>query len=123
MIIEGSANLVKRVETLTLQSQYIEALILQNERVIAISEAAIALFKDFNAMQDPLGNALIVIETIPEEKQFSATTTPWVASHQAGFVELSNGMGLLILPNDVRLYDSKEDALSNTNPIVCLPLS
>lgn len=123
MIIEGSANLVNRVETLTLQAQYVEALILQNGRVIAISETAIALFKDYHTMQDPLGNSLLALETIPESHTFDLSAIPWVATHQAGFVEFSNGMGLLILPNDVRLYANKQDALKNNAAIVCLPLS
>ncbi len=123
MIIEGSANLVNRLETLSLQSQYVEALVLQNGRVIAISESAIALFKDFDTMQDPLGNSLLAIEAIPEAHQFECSASPWVSKHQAGFVEFSNGMGLLILPNDVRLYANRHDALKNHDAIVCLPLS
>lgn len=123
MIIEGNANLVASIEYEDINDQYVEALTFNDGRVLALSANAMALYKNRGCLGDPLGNGLLHITSLPEEGQLKPSDSPWVSTHSAGFVGLSNGMALLILPREIRIYRNNQDALHNHNALASLPLS
>lgn len=128
MLLESNTNMVQSVEPSNLPSasdgvSYIEILHFVDDKALVISHNAIALYRDASAISDPLGNGLIQMSTFPQGLRFSPDNTPWVIHHVSGFIELVNHHIVLILPNAIRLYSSKEDALKNRNIIVELPFS
>lgn len=119
---EGRVNVVSSVSTSQVNGQYIELLNLYDGRVVALSCNAIALYKNTDAVQDILGNGCLQIAEIPENHQLDSGLTPWVKETNAGYVGLNNDMVILILPNDIRLYLNKKDALNNFKAIASLKL-
>lgn len=122
MLIEGSSDIVASIQTSEINGQYVELIALRSGQVIALSAQAMTLYKNVAAVGDPLGNGLIHSVDIPTAHHLDESTKPWVMSHSAGFVGLSNTMALLLLPNDIKLYDSKESALYNRAALSTLPL-
>lgn len=123
MLIEESSNLIRECQRVTLaSSQEAEAAMLINNTVLVVAEDALALFSSLEAVGDPLGNGFLGSVAIPEAHCLSGGY-PYIATHRAGFVGLSDGKALLIGLNDVRLFAGPEDALRNHNEIVRLPLT
>ncbi len=120
MLQEGSASIVKDVETTRLNNRHIEIMTFHDGRAIALSSNAVGIYRDRATVLDPLGNGLINLVDIPKQYCFHENDAPWVQEHKAGFVQLHKGLSLLILPNDIRLYRNKDDALRNTNPILTI---
>ncbi len=123
MLSEGNSDLISSVERSYIKGQYMELLVLFDGRVIALSSSAIALYRDTASVADELGNGLIQLCEIPQLHALDKQSTPWVSQCTAGFVGLHNGMALLILPKDVRLYCDNSSALRNENPILAMPLT
>ncbi len=121
MLQEGSASIVKEVETTRINNRHIEIMIFHDGRAVALSSKAIGIYRDRDAVLDPLGNGLINLVDMPKEYCFQEDDAPWIQAHQAGFVKLHKELSLLILPNDIRLYRNNDDALRNTNPIISIP--
>ncbi len=120
MLTEGSASIVSKVERNQLNNHHIEVLVFHDGRAVVLSSSAIGIYRDRTSVLDPLGNGLINLVEIPQAYCFQEAEAPWVQEHRAGFVRLHNGMSLLILPNDIRLYRNNNDALHNTNPIITI---
>lgn len=123
MLNEGTSDLIASVERSQIKGQYMELLVLFDGRVIALSSSAIALYRDTASVADALGNGLTQLCEIPQVHALDKQSTPWVSQVTAGFVGFHNGMALLILPNDVRLYCDNASALRNENPILAMPLT
>ncbi|MFL0801273.1 MAG: hypothetical protein K6L80_12530 [Agarilytica sp.] len=121
MLQEGSASVVKEVATTQRNNRHIEMMIFHDGRSVALFSDAIGIYRDRDAVLDPLGNGLINIVALPKEYYFEESEAPWVQAHRAGFVQLYKGLSLLILPNDIRLYRNSHDALRNTDPIIQIP--
>ena len=120
MILEGSSNIIQRIERSIINSQQLELLYLSNHKVLAIGESSLALYKDMQSISDPLGNGLLHMANI-ENFRFEIEN-PVVLEHRAGYVGLAKEQVLLILPNAVKLFHSKNDALQGANSICTLPL-
>jgi len=126
MLIDSSTNMVESVEARYITSSsgdkyYAEILHFVGGKVLVISHNAIALYKSAAAISDPLGNGIIKLATLPDTIRFNMSDTPWVVRHISGFIELIDQYIILILPNSIRLYRGKEDALRNSNIILDLP--
>ncbi len=122
MLIEDSSDIVDSIQAREINGHYVELIALRSGQVIALSAQAITLYRNSAAVGDPLGNGLIHSVDIPAAHHLNEASAPWVQSHSAGFVGLSNAMALLLLPNDIKLYDSKESALHNRAALSTLPL-
>lgn len=123
MLIEGSSDIVQHVHTRELNGHYVELIELHSGQVIALGAHSIALYKSLTAVGDPLGNGLVHSVDIPTTHHLNEDKAPWVQSHTAGFVGLENGMALLILPNDIKLYEGKASALRNHKALCELTLT
>lgn len=117
MVFEGSSNLIESVESIEINGLYAESLVFYDGKALVIDQKSIALYKDTRAIQDELGNGLISMSAIPSPYMLDTTQTPWVSGHRSGFIGLTNECVLLILPNAIRLYESKQHALHNTNAL------
>lgn len=121
MLIEQSSNLIRETRPVTLVSgAEAEAAMLINHSVLVIASDAVAQFTSLEAVQDPLGNGLLQSVSLPEGFQLAGP--PFIERHQAGYVGLKGGRALLIGLNDVRVFESAQDALRNHNEIARLPL-
>ncbi|VUD59118.1 hypothetical protein TDB9533_02595 [Thalassocella blandensis] len=120
MLLEGSSDIVRHIERSVINAQQIEILHLSNSTVLVIGEKSLALYKDSRSISDPLGNGLIQLVNI-ENFSFDIDH-PVVLEHRAGYVGLAREQVLLILPNAVKLFRSKSDALQGANSICTLPL-
>ena len=121
MLIEQSSNLIRETRPVTLASGAdAEAAMLINHSVLVIASDAVAQFTSLEAVQDPLGNGLLQSVSLPADFQLAGP--PFIERHQAGYVGLKDGRALLIGLNDVRVFESAQDALRNHNEIARLPL-
>lgn len=120
MIIEGSSNIIDHVERSEINSQTLELLHLVDNKVIVLSANTIALYRDATSVSDPLGNGLIGMASI--EGHSLEMAEPVVVEHKSGYVGLAKDQVLLILPNAIKLFQNKVDALQGANAICMLDL-
>lgn len=92
----------------------VNLLYFHHHMVLMISAEAVGLYRDRQALTDPLGNGVLGFELIPppmrpdwyEEQGF-------VREQIAGFVGLTSGAVLFIRPDGVALYPDGPSALRN----------
>jgi len=123
MLLEGNSNLIAKIESQVIAQRPAEFLHFHDSKVLVITQDTLALYKSLSSITDPLGNGLISLQTLPSGQLFSPPQGPWAIEHTAGFIGLSDGKALLILPIAIRLYKNKEDALRNREILVELPLT
>lgn len=117
---EGSSNIIETVNCTQLGGHYVEILQFFNGKALVLDQHAIAIYKSAEAVADPLGNGLIDCVDMTGKPWLSVEDAPWVLSHRAGFIGLKKDLCLLILPQDIRVYTSKQDALLNKNVVASL---
>ncbi len=121
MIIEQTSDLIRSHTVVTLRSgEQAEEVVLVNDQSLLISHDCLSLFRREGDWQDPLGNGHLRSADISSD--FHLLQLPFVQRHKAGFAQLSNGCGLLIGLNDVRLYPDAASALRGQNEITRLKL-
>ena len=121
MLIEQNSNLIREhTQVLLASGVEADAAMLINDTVLVISKDAIAQFSSLQALADPLGNGLLQSVALPDG--ICLDGPPFIERHQAGYVGLRDGRALLIGLNDVRLFNSAQDALRNHDEVVRLPL-
>ncbi len=118
MLSEGKANIIKSIERAELSGQTVEILHFFSGQALVLAHQAIAFYNDAAAIEDPLGKGLISMAELPAGRGLPETEPHWVAEHAAGFVGLFDGRVILILPNAIRLFADKSDALRNRNLMV-----
>lgn len=118
MILEGDSDIIATCEWLP--DSQIQHLVFRNGSVLAISHDALAYYKSIEAISDPLGNGLLEMAELTD--CLEASDQGFVEEYRAGFVGLTQNKVLLITPNDIQLFGSKEDALRNQNEITRLKL-
>lgn len=122
MILQTTSDLITEHQAVTLRSGEVgHQAQLINDRVLVISKTQIALYQYKDAFLDPLGNGFIRSEALPEQSWLQES--PFITSHKAGFVGLSNGYVFLIGLNDIRLYPSPETALRGEQELVRMSLA
>ena len=120
MLIEGSSDIVIRCEfNAQEQAQW---LTFRNGFVLVLQPTAMALYKDAQSINDPLGNGLKAIVDISDKQALAVNENGFVKEFSAGFVGLVDDKAILITPNDIQLFENKTDALHNRNEIVRLAL-
>lgn len=124
MVIEGNSDIIVRCEFFTDgiagQCQW---LTFRNGFVLVIHQTFMALYKNADSMNDPLGNGLKVMVDIPQNQTLKPTEHGFVKEFSAGFVGLVDDKAILITPNDIQLFPNKLEALHNRNEIVRLQLN
>lgn len=120
-MLVSESDLVKEVNVHSLDNgERIRTIEMKNGFVIALAMNSIHLFKNKEAIGNPLGNGLVVSESIPDN---IAGYTPDVEEYKAGYVGLVGGFVLLLGGYDIRLFSSKRNALYNQNEILRLSYS
>lgn len=121
MIFEYSSNIISGNEVITLRDNSpAELLFFHNEITLLLSQTGMAMFKNRESVLDPLGNGLLAEISLGAPHGLISHEGRFVKSYQAGFVELVDGRGLLITPNDVQLFPDSRSALTNTGEIARL---
>jgi hypothetical protein len=90
--------------------------------VLMVASSAVGLYRDRDAVEDPLGNGLIGFEPIPESLQ--AEPDPehaQVLKQTSGFVGLCSGAVLFVRPDGIALYANGQDALHNRERFWLIP--
>ena len=124
MVIEGNSDIIVRCEFFTdTKAGPCQWLTFRNGFVLVIHQSFMALYKDVQSINDPLGNGLKVMVDIPQEHTLQRTEDGFVQEFSAGFVGLADEKAILITPNDIQLFVHKLDALHNRNEIVRLQLN
>ena len=108
-------TIIRLHETCTLAGRGpVNLLYFHHDMVLLISAAAVGLYRDREAVEDPLGNGLLGYEVIPD-----ALCPSWdeqggyVREQTAGYVGLRGGAVLFIRPDGVALYPDGGSALRN----------
>lgn len=90
--------------------------------VLLIGADAVALYRDRQAVDDPLANGLIGYQPIPPKLR-SEFRPPegYLAGQTAGFIGLRSGAALFVRPDGVALYPCSMDALYNRHCCWLIP--
>jgi|ETN07SMinimDraft_1059922.scaffolds.fasta_scaffold01962_2 hypothetical protein len=122
MLIENSSNLIASHQPRTLANgiQVHEAELI-NGNALVIGPDSLSLYRRPGDCLDSLGKGFI--RSAAFDAEFLLTDYPLIERHQAGFVQLSGGAGLLIGLNDARLFRSANDALRNHDEICRISLA
>jgi len=94
-----------------------EALELRDGLTLILKPDAIALYRSLDSLFDPLGSGCMAYADLPAEQQLAWSNNQIMQEHEAGYVGLSEGKVLLITPNNIRVYQSKHNALHHIDPI------
>lgn len=122
MSIHKDIDIVSNAGSETVNGQHVEILVLQSGHALAISTSSLSLYRNKSFIGDPLGNGLLHSADIPGDLVLQDSILPWVNKVQAGFIGLSNKLVILVLPNEIKLYRNKKDALINDNMLAALPI-
>lgn len=93
-----------------------------NGQVMVVSRDAVALYRQRDALDDPLGNGLLGHELLPPDLVCAEGEAP-VVEQRAGFVGLQSGAVLFIRPDGVALYQHPDDALRNREVCWLIPFT
>lgn len=110
-----SDNVVARHETRELEGRgRVNLLHFHPGMVLMIAGGAVGLYRDANAVTDPLGNGLIGYEPIPEPLRPEPVPEGGpVLEQRSGYVALASGAVIFIRPDGVALYPDRHSALNN----------
>lgn len=82
--------------------------------VLMVSREAVGLYRDPEAISDPLGNGSIGYQPIPVSLQAEADPEHgYVVRQSSGFVGLTSGAVIFIRPDGIALYPDGDSALNN----------
>lgn len=123
MVIEGNSDIVVRCEFQAQASQPSQWLTFRNGFVLVLQANVMALYKNVESINDPLGNGLKAMVDIPAEQTLQHEEIGFVREYSAGFVGLVDDKAILITPNDIQLFENKTDALHNRDEIARLALA
>jgi hypothetical protein len=124
MVIEGNSDIIVRCEFFNENTaQPSQWLTFRNGFVLVVQSTFMALYKNIESINDPLGNGLKAMVDIPAEHVLEFSQQGFVEEFSAGFVGLVGEKAILITPNDIQLFPHKMDALHNRNEIVRLQLN
>jgi len=124
MIHQHSSNIIQSHTEISLQNgDYAEILTFHNDLTLVLSEQTLAMFKDRNSVNDPLGNGLITTVQLEPEDQLKMIEGKIVKNYQSGFVGLMDGRAILVTPNVIQLFPTANDALKNQNELARLTLN
>lgn len=124
MVIEGNSDIIVRCEFFNESTvQPAQWLTFRNGFVLVIQATFMALYKNIESINDPLGNGLKAMVDIPAEQTLGFSEQGFVEEFSAGFVGLVGEKAILITPNDIQLFPNKMDALHNRHEIVRLQLN
>lgn len=121
MLRDGTSKIVQSHEQRQLRGTPVEVLHLNDGKAIVIAHNALAVYKSAAAIDDDFGQGLLDICDLPPDV-FPSGNAPKLIEHNAGFVGLSHDRALLILPNGIKMYANKNDALYNRSAIANLKL-
>ena len=132
MVYEGSTDIILSHETINLKNGVpADVLNLINDMVLVVTNEALGLYRNRNAIDDPLGaGRLDYVElefpmlTEPEEEPPHSKTPVghYVIEYQAGYIGLVSARVLLITPKNIQLFGDKQDALRNVNELAKLSM-
>lgn len=117
--------IVSHVETRNLQDRGpVTLLFFHRGHVLMIGGSAIGLYRDEQAISDPLGNGTLGYQAIPDALQ-PAWQEPlgFVREHLGGCVTLTSGAVVYIRLDGVALHDNGLDALNNRHCRWLIPFS
>lgn len=125
MLIENSSDIVSNDQQLTLTSgEVVDALTLINGQILVLSVNTMSVYRSLESIQDPLGNGLLHSVALEgQSKLCQGEGGRFLAMKKAGIVGLFDDKVILITPNDIQLFASRNDALRNQNELARLSLS
>ncbi|GAA3924870.1 hypothetical protein [Litoribacillus peritrichatus] len=123
MIHESNSDIIRSSQQHTLANgQPAESLGFHNGLRLVLSANTLAMFKDLESVEDPLGNGLIASTVLSEAQHLTHRQGQFIESYKAGFVRLIDDRALLVTPNHIQLFPCAQDALRNQNEIAKLEL-
>ena len=122
MILEGSSDIVRAHRSIDLNGELASLVELIDGKCLVICHNLIALYKNATSVTDELGNGLInQVEISPGIEP--DMNTGYVREFQAGYIGLTDGKAILIMPNYVQVFANKTDALNNKDSLAKINLS
>lgn len=116
MLFYGNSDIVTELESRPLNNgEPAERVHLNGGPVLVLSARALALYKDAQSPDDPLGNGLLALVELDEAHRLAPVGERFVTEHRAGYIGLADGQALLVTPAAIVLYANRDDALRNLN--------
>ncbi|GGX73550.1 hypothetical protein [Saccharospirillum salsuginis] len=97
-----------------------ERLQLRGGPVLVLTEEAMALYRDADSPDDPLGNGLITLAELTGDHALVREDGHFVREHRAGYIGLMDDKAMLITPAAIQLFANRDDALRNQNELARL---
>ena len=114
----GSSDIIESVHSEPLANGTpAERLQLRGGPVLVLTEWAIALYRDAQSPDDPLGNGLIALTELKAGVGLKMAGAGFVKEYRAGYIGLHDDKAMLITPVAVQLFSNREDALRNQNEL------
>lgn len=121
MLFYGTSDIVESVQVRPLaDGRPAERVCLKGGPVLVLSEAALGLYRDAEAPDDPLGNGLLDICELAGAHRLTPQDGRFVAEHRAGFIGLVDAKAVLITPVAIQLFAGRDDALRNRDALARL---
>jgi hypothetical protein len=123
MLIENSSDVVKSSQLLQLShGEKVEALELINGQVLLLAENGLSLYKNHEAIEDPLSNGLLHSAALEESFYLKQEDGRFMKMKRSGLVGLFDEKVILLTPNDIQLFPNKISALRNLDEIMVFHL-
>ncbi len=94
---------------------------IEDGKCLAVFQEYIGLYKNLDAVNDPLGNGLLALIEIPDYLKpywrLNDQTYGYVTHMQGGCLFLTSGAIVLVKPNKLQLFETANNALHN---VACL---
>lgn len=123
MLIENNSDLVKSSEIITLDNaEKVEAINLINGQVLVLARNGLSIYKDSQSISDPLANGLLHAAPLSEENYLIQEQGRFMQMNRSGLIGLFDDKVVLITPNAIQLFSSRESALRNQDELICFHL-
>ena len=122
MTDSDSSNIIQQTTLLTLQGKTAQCLHFRDDKILVLTENALAFYQNKAAINNELGTGLIAMAELSTEHHFTPSSQGWVHEYKAGYVGLNDDRAILITPLAIQLFPNKTDALYNRHEIARLDI-
>jgi hypothetical protein len=123
MLIENNSDLVKYSQLITLDNEEsVEAIHLINGQILVLAANGLSIYKDLASISDPLANGLLHSAALAKENFLVSEEGRYMQMNRSGLIGLFDEKVVLITPNAIQLFPSRESALRNQGELISFHL-
>ncbi|MFT5716521.1 MAG: hypothetical protein ACJAWS_002668 [Oleiphilaceae bacterium] len=114
MSIYGTSDIIKNVTSFQLENaQKVQILEFYDGKLLILAKDAIAVHKTRISFEDPLTDGCLGYAELAPEHHLNWVDDSIIEEYKSGYIGLKDQRGILITPNAIQLFPSKQEALHN----------